>query len=112
MKDQPKGPVAIINVFTVQPENQQKLLDIITAYSRQVASKWPGFISARFHAGLEKTRVASVIYWESQEACLAFIRSPDTRPFMEQHQPLIQHTDSHFYTVAADVPASSESLPE
>lgn len=108
MDNQPDGPVAIINVFTVQPEGQQELLDIIADYSRRVASKWPGFISARFHAGLEKTRVTSVIYWESQKACQDFIQSPSSRPFLERCAPLIQHTDSHFYTVVADVSASNE----
>lgn len=108
MDQQPKGPVAIINTFTVQPEHQQKLLDIVTSYSQLVASKWPGFISARFHAAIDKTRVVSVVYWESQEACLAFIQSPTTRPFLDQCEPLIQQTDSHFYTVIADVAASQE----
>jgi|SRR3954465_15543782 len=103
MDHQPKGSVAIINVFTVQPEHQQNLLEIITMYSQQVASTWPGFISARFHAGLDKTRVTSVIYWESQEACRAFVMSPETRPFLDRCQPLIQSTDSHFYSVIADV---------
>lgn len=103
MDQQLKGPVAIINVFTVQPEHQQELMNIITTYSQEVASTKPGFISARFHAALDKTRVTSVIYWETQMACQTFIQSPETRPFLEQCEPLIQGTDSHFYMVVADV---------
>jgi heme-degrading monooxygenase HmoA len=103
MDSQPKGPVAIINVFTVEPEHQQELLNTITSYSKGVASKWPGFISARFHAGLEKTRVIGVIYWESQEACLAFIQASENQPFFQQCTSLAQHIDSHFYTVVTDV---------
>jgi len=103
MEIQPEGPVAIINVFTVQPEDQQKLLDLITTFSRQIASKWPGFISARFHAGLDKTRVTGVIYWESVDTCRALMQSPDSQPFLANCDPLIKHTDSHFYTVVENV---------
>lgn len=103
MDDQTKGMVAIINVFTVQPENQQKLLNMITSFSERTASKCPGFISARFHAGLEGTRVTGIIYWQSQEACNNLWQTPEWRPFLEEHSPLFQHLDSHFYTVVADV---------
>lgn len=109
MNNQPKGPVAIINVFTVEPENQEKLLGIITSYSKNAASKWPGFISARFHAGIEKTRVTGVVYWESKEACLAFVQSPETRPFLDECWPLITHTDSNYYTVAEEVLPPSQA---
>lgn len=109
MQNQPAGSVAIINMFTVQPDDQEKLLDIVTTYSREVACKWPGFISARFHASLDKTRVTSVVYWESQEACRAFIQSPSSQPFLARCEPLIQQTASHFYTVVESVLVSSEA---
>lgn len=111
MNQQLKGPVAIINTFTVLPEHQQELLDIITDYSQRVASTKPGFISARFHAALDKTRVTSVIYWESREDCQSFIQAPEAQPFLQRCAPFIQATDSHFYTIVADVLAHNAAQP-
>ncbi len=103
MDIQPGGPVGIINVFTVAAEHQQELLAMITAYSKDVASAYPGFISARFHASLDGERVLGVVYWESQAACIAFVKSPDNQPFLQRCEALAQSVDSHFYSIIADV---------
>ncbi|HEU5381952.1 MAG TPA: antibiotic biosynthesis monooxygenase [Ktedonobacteraceae bacterium] len=111
MDSQLQGPIALINVHTVEPKHQQEVLDITLNRSLQVARRWPGFISARYHVALDKTRVTQVIYWENQEACLDFIKDPGTQEVLKQFAPLVQQTESHFYTVVADVVASQEALP-
>ena len=36
--------VTLINVFTVEPENQERLVDVLTEATEKVMSRHPGFI--------------------------------------------------------------------
>src|SRR5579864_7117841 len=73
----PNGPVTLINVFTVEPEKQQALLDHLHKFSETVVAVFPGFISATFHASFDGKRITNVAKWESQEAFMAFLQSPE-----------------------------------
>ena len=57
-----------ITVFTVEPENQQQLVDIIVRAAKEVVRKQPGFISINIHKSLDKTHVISYSQWESRQA--------------------------------------------
>jgi antibiotic biosynthesis monooxygenase (ABM) superfamily enzyme len=41
--------VTLINVFTVSPENQQKLIDMLVEATQKTMRHIPGFVSASFH---------------------------------------------------------------
>jgi hypothetical protein len=43
------GVVTLINVFTVEPSNQQKLVDILARATDTSVRDVPGFISAALH---------------------------------------------------------------
>ena len=51
--------VTLINVFTVQPKQQQLLLDLL-ARATEIVGRAPGFISASLHRG-DSTQHASVV---------------------------------------------------
>ncbi len=61
-----KDLVTLINVFTVEPENQQRLVDIFVE-AGEAMSKQPGFISANIHKSLDGTRVINYVQWRSKE---------------------------------------------
>jgi antibiotic biosynthesis monooxygenase (ABM) superfamily enzyme len=52
------GAVTQINVFTVAPENQQALIDLLQE-AANFASQVPGWISASIHRSLDGTRVVN-----------------------------------------------------
>ena len=56
------GVVTLINVFTVAPEHQQELIEVLDRATVQVMRHLPGFVSANIHRGLDGTRVATVSY--------------------------------------------------
>ena len=58
----------LINVFTVEPDSQQQLVDLLDEATTQVIRHRPGFISANIHASLDGTRVVNYTQWESREA--------------------------------------------
>jgi len=75
--------VVLINVFTVEPENQQRLIDIVTAATRGSVDQEPGFISATLHRSLDGAKVTMYARWRDAEAYAA-MRARPGRPFLAQ----------------------------
>ena len=74
--------VTLINVFTVDRANQQRLIDRWQQATDDVIRHMPGFISANLHRSLDGTRVVNYAQWESQEAFRAMLRDPIVRPLL------------------------------
>ena len=75
--------VTLINVFTVEPEHQQELVDFLADATNSIIRQVPGFISANLHRSLDGTRVANYAQWESRDALQAMLRRPDVIPHLE-----------------------------
>jgi heme-degrading monooxygenase HmoA len=56
----------LINVFTVEPVNQQKLVDLLITATGDGVSKAPGFISSALHKSIDGTKVTMYAQWESE----------------------------------------------
>ncbi|WP_432726685.1 antibiotic biosynthesis monooxygenase family protein [Variovorax sp. W6] len=81
------GLVTFINVFTVEPSNQQKLLDILARATETSVRDVPGFISAALHRSVDGTKVTMYGQWKSVEHYQQYqsMRSdPVTSPYVEQ----------------------------
>ena len=50
--------VTLINVFTVAPEDQQRLLDLLVEATESVMKGLPGFVSANLYKSFDGTKVA------------------------------------------------------
>ena len=57
--------VTLINVFTVEPENQGRLIEAWQSSTDEVIRHLPGFVSANIHASLDGTKVVNYAQWES-----------------------------------------------
>jgi quinol monooxygenase YgiN len=66
--------VTLINVFTVAPEDQRRLVDVLVEATQAVMRKQPGFVSANIHKSLDDTRVANYAQWRNKEAFEAMLR--------------------------------------
>ena len=90
--------VTLINVFTVAPENQQRLVDMLTEATEKTMKKLPGFVSANIHKSLDGVRVANYAQWRSREDFEAMLQNPKAlahmKPIME-----IAKFDAHLYEV-------------
>ena len=60
--------ITLINIFTVEPENQQRLTDLWVDITEDVMCKQPGFISANFHKSLDGKHGANYAQWMSVES--------------------------------------------
>ena len=76
--------VTLINVFTVEPKNQQRVVDLLTRATEDFVSHAPGFISATLHRSTDGTKVTMVAQWRSAEDYQAMRRDPGPLPFLEE----------------------------
>ena len=72
-----KDVVTLINVFTVAPENQQRLVDVLVDATQTVMRKQPGFISAIIHRSFDGTTVTN--YAQGSSRSSSFARSSRVR---------------------------------
>jgi heme-degrading monooxygenase HmoA len=88
----------LVNVLTVAPENQHKLLESLRANTDNVVSTLPGWISTSFVASHDKRRVLIYSQWRD----LASIRAMQSHPQMRAYFPHIAALAS-FDSISGDV---------
>jgi quinol monooxygenase YgiN len=76
--------LTLINVFTVQPVNQQELVDLLVEATRTSVRQVQGFVSASLHRSLDGTKVAMYAQWRSVEDYQAMRRNPTASPYMDK----------------------------
>jgi quinol monooxygenase YgiN len=90
--------VTLVNVFTVEPANQQKVVDMLVKATETTMKKIPGFVSASIHKSLDGVRVVNYAQWRSPEDFEAMRNNPEAqahvKPLMEISKP-----DFHLYEV-------------
>jgi quinol monooxygenase YgiN len=80
-----KEITTLINILTVEPENQQKLIELLRGNTENVVTKLDGWISTSFVAATDRRHV--VIY--SQWRDLASVEAMRTNPDMVAYFPRI-----------------------
>jgi quinol monooxygenase YgiN len=79
------APIAtLINVFTVEPDRQRELVDLLVTATEEVMRHQPGFISANIHASMDRTRVVNYAQWESPEHFHRMLADPIAQQHMAQ----------------------------
>jgi Antibiotic biosynthesis monooxygenase len=58
--------VTLINVFTVDPVDQQRLVEAWGRATDDVMRHLPGFVSANLHRSLDGTKVVNYAQWEAR----------------------------------------------
>jgi quinol monooxygenase YgiN len=96
-----KGPqcVTLINVFTVEPAKQRRLVDLLIRATEATMKHLPGFISANIHKSLDGTRVTNYAQWRSVEDFQAMLKSPKAIPHMQEAAALASSFDPVLYEV-------------
>lgn len=76
--------ITLVNVFTVAPEDQQRLVEILVEATEAVMSRQPGYISANIHRSLDGTRVTNYAQWRSREDFEAIFANPEAQAHMRE----------------------------
>lgn len=77
-----RGMLTLINVFTVKPEDQQQLAQLLIDATEQTMKHLPGFVSATIHKSHDGTRVINYAQWRSQKDFQAMMQEPKVKPHM------------------------------
>lgn len=88
-----------IVMFTVEPEQQQKLVDAIVSEVERWVRHRSGFLSANYHLSLDGTRVVNYAQWTTQEAWQAFNQDPEIAVLAEKIRRVGVKPDGHSYKV-------------
>ena len=76
--------LTLINVFTVEPVNQQKLLDLLTLATENTVKDITGFISSSLHRSLDGTKVTMYAQWRSMEDYQNMRNNSTASPYLQQ----------------------------
>ena len=80
-----KGSViTLINVFTVEPANQRRLVELLTEATEVSVRQAPGFVSASLHRSIDGTKVTMYAQWRSIDEYQAMRRDPGPLPFLQE----------------------------
>ena len=91
--------ITVINVFTVEPTNQQELLDLLDKATVDVMQHVDGFISANFHKGIDGKTVINYAQWRGQKAFEAMMENPEAQKHMNEAAKLATKVEPHLCEV-------------
>jgi antibiotic biosynthesis monooxygenase (ABM) superfamily enzyme len=91
--------VTLINVFTVEPEKQQELIDVLIGATEQVMSKLPGYVSANIHRSLDGTKVTNYAQWRRREDFEAIFDNVEAAKHMRHAAELAASFEPSLYQV-------------
>ena len=74
-----QGVLTFINVFTVEPDQQQQLVELLTEAADETFRHLPGFVSANIHRSLDGRKVVNYAQWRSKADFEAVRANPDAR---------------------------------
>ena len=80
--------ITLINIFDVDPERQDDLIEVLDSATVEVMRRIPGFVSANIHASLDRTRVVNYAQWRSISDFEAMLGREDVKPHMAKASEL------------------------
>jgi quinol monooxygenase YgiN len=98
-------PVTLINVFTVEPANQQIVIVLLTEATERSVRHAPGFVSARLHRSLDGTKVTMYAQWRSRADYEAMRADPAPLPHLQQALAIAKFEPGMYEVVASFEPA-------
>jgi quinol monooxygenase YgiN len=99
--------ITLINVFTVEPPNQQRLVDLLVRATDQFVIHAPGFVASTLHRSLDGTKVTMYAQWNSAEAYEAMRRDPDPLPYLKEALTIAKFDPGIYEIVRAFAPPSA-----
>jgi len=90
--------VTVVNVFTVSPDHQQALVELLERATAEVMCVRRGFVSANIHKSLDGLRVLNYAQWTSHETYEAMLADRFAQSHLHAAAEL-GISESHLYRV-------------
>ena len=101
--------VTLINVFTVDPTNQHRLVELLTRATEVSVRHAPGFVSASLHRSLDGTKVTMYAQWRSVADYEAMRQDPTPLPFLQEALAIATFEPGMYEVVQTFAPSSRQA---
>ena len=99
--------LTLINVFTVDPTNQQKLINLLTLATESSVRKITGFISSSLHRSIDGTKVTMYAQWKSMEDYQNMRNNSTASPYLEEALKIAQFDPGMYEVIETFLPTDS-----
>ncbi len=99
--------IVFINVFHVDPANQQRVVDLLTDITENSVSRAPGFVSSTLHRSSDGAKVAMYARWRSHADYEAMRGDPTTSAALAELTSIARF-DPGMYEVVRDFVPSAD----
>ena len=96
--------MTLINVFTVDAENQRRLVELLIE-ATEVVRRAPGFVSASLHRSTDGTKVTMYAQWRSLNDYQAMRQDPVPLPFLQEALTIAKFEPGVYEVVRTFTPA-------
>jgi quinol monooxygenase YgiN len=79
----------LINVFTVEPEKQLAVFNLLKEATEKVMSKQPGYMSANLHMSDDKKTVTNYAQWASMDDFKNIFKNEKVQAHMKEIESMI-----------------------
>lgn len=98
--------ITLINVFTVEPPNQQRLVDLLIRATDEFVSRAQGFVSSTLHRSLDGTKVTMYAQWNSVDDYDTMRRDPGPLPLFREALAIATFDPGMYETVRTFSPVN------
>jgi quinol monooxygenase YgiN len=99
--------IIAINVFTVEPLNQQRLINLLTRATDEFVCRARGFVSSTLHRSLDGTKVTMHAQWRSIEDYEAMRADPGPLPLFKEALTFARFEPGMYEVVQSFYPAEA-----
>jgi quinol monooxygenase YgiN len=99
--------IVLINVFTVDPTNQPRLVEILTKATEVSVRHAKGFICAILHQSIDGTKVTMYAQWQSAADYQAMRQDPGPRALFEEALSIAKFEPGAYEVVRTFAPADT-----
>jgi quinol monooxygenase YgiN len=97
--------LTLINMFTVEPANQRRLVELLTKATEVSVRRAPGFVSASLHRSTDETKVTMYAQWQSIDDYQAMRQDPAPLPFLQEALTIAKFEPGVYEVVRTFTPA-------
>ncbi|MGZ3464765.1 MAG: antibiotic biosynthesis monooxygenase family protein [Gemmatimonadaceae bacterium] len=98
----------VINVFTVAPADQARLVELLTKATQSSVRHVPGFLAAALHRSLDGTKVTMYAQWRTVEDYHRMRSRSDTSPFLAEAVTIATFDPGLYEVVETFLPEATE----
>jgi quinol monooxygenase YgiN len=96
--------ITFINVFTVEPANQQRLVELLAHVTETSVRHAAGFVSSALHRSIDGTKVTMYAQWRTIEDYETMRKAPAPLPYLKEALTIARFEPGMYEVIETYVP--------